>query len=95
MRLQTLVANLLDFARGGAIARAMVDPAELVFLAACEASPKAKLALDAAPATFSLDAVRMGQVLENVLRNAEQASPDRVSAAPGPPGSHRAAGRRR
>ncbi len=80
VRLQTLVANLLDFARGGPISRADVDPAELVFLAACEAAPKATLALDAAPATFSLDAVRMGQVLENILRNAEHASPDHVSA---------------
>ena len=80
VRLQTLVANLLDFARGGPIARDAVDPAELLFLAACEAAPKATLALDGAPATFSLDGVRMGQVLENILRNAEQASPDRVSA---------------
>lgn len=79
-RLQTLVANLLDFARGGDIARREVDPGELLFLAACEASPGARLSLDAAPATFSLDPVRMTQALENLLRNAEQASPDRVSA---------------
>jgi two-component system sensor histidine kinase HydH len=80
VRLQTLVANLLDFARGGPILRTPVDPAELTFLAACEAAPKADLALDAAPATFSLDPVRMAQVLENLLRNAEHASPDHVSA---------------
>lgn len=79
-RLQTLVANLLDFARSGDISREDVDPGELLFLAACEAAPKAQLSLDAAPALFSLDPVRMGQVLENLLRNAEQASPDRVSA---------------
>lgn len=79
-RLQTLVANLLDFARSGDVSREDVDPGELLFLAACEAAPRAQLSLDAAPASFSLDPVRMGQVLENLLRNAEQASPDRVSA---------------
>ncbi len=79
-RLQTLVANLLDFARSGDVSREEVDPGELLFLAACEAAPRAQLSLDAAPASFSLDPVRMGQVLENLLRNAEQASPDRVSA---------------
>lgn len=79
-RLQTLVANLLDFARSGDVSREDVDPGELLFLAACEAAPRAQLSLDAAPARFSLDPVRMGQVLENLLRNAEQASPDRVAA---------------
>jgi two-component system sensor histidine kinase HydH len=80
VRLQTLVSSLLDFARGAPITRAHVDPGELVFLAACEAAPRAKLLLDDAPATFSLDAVRMGQALENLLRNAEHASPDGVAA---------------
>lgn len=79
-RLQALVANLLDFARTGDIERQEIDPAELLFLAACEAAPKAELLLDGAPALFSIDPVRMGRALENLLRNAEQASPDQVSA---------------
>jgi signal transduction histidine kinase len=74
LRLQGLVQNLLDFARGGAIERADVDPAELLFLAAEDAAPAATLDLDDAPATWSLDAIRMRQVLENLLRNALQAS---------------------
>lgn len=74
LRLQGLVQNLLDFARGGTIDRTDVDPAELLFLAAEEAAPRASLDLDSAPATWSLDAIRMRQVLENLLRNARQAS---------------------
>jgi two-component system sensor histidine kinase HydH len=73
-RLQELVQNLLDFARGGAIERAEADPAELLFLAAEDAAPGAVLHLDEAPPSWSLDVIRMRQVLENVLRNAVQAS---------------------
>ncbi len=74
LRLQGLVQNLLDFARGGPIERTDVDPAELLFLAAEDAAPSATLELDHAPTTWSLDAIRMRQVLENLLRNALQAS---------------------
>jgi two-component system, NtrC family, sensor histidine kinase HydH len=74
LRLQGLVQNLLDFARGGPIERAEADPAELLFLAAEDAAPSATLDLDQAPATWSLDAIRLRQVLENLLRNALQAS---------------------
>ncbi|MBK8257514.1 MAG: hypothetical protein IPK82_33200 [Polyangiaceae bacterium] len=80
VRLQTLVTNLLDFARTGEVNRTQVDPGEVLFLAACEAAPQADLNLDRAPAKWSLDAARMGQVFENLLRNAEQASPGKVSA---------------
>lgn len=73
-RLGALVGNLLDFVRGGPVERAPVDPAELLYLAAEDAAPEAELDLDAAPETWSLDAVRMRQVLENLLRNAVQAS---------------------
>jgi two-component system sensor histidine kinase HydH len=73
-RLGSLVGNLLDFVRGGSVERAPVDPAELLYLAAEDAAPEAELDLDAAPETWSLDAVRMRQVLENLLRNAVQAS---------------------
>lgn len=81
LRLQGLVDNLLDFARSGGLERAPLDPAELLRVAADDASPRAALDLDAAPASWSLDAVRLRQVLENLLRNAEQASPGEVTAA--------------
>jgi two-component system, NtrC family, sensor histidine kinase HydH len=74
IRLQGLVQNLLDFARGGSIDRTDIDPAELLFLAAEDAAPAATLELDDAPSSWSLDAIRMRQVLENLLRNAVQAS---------------------
>ncbi len=74
LRLQALVQNLLDFARGGTIERTEVDPAELLFLAAEDAAPATTLDLDQAPPKWSLDAIRMRQVLENLLRNALQAS---------------------
>jgi two-component system sensor histidine kinase HydH len=81
LRLQGLVDNLLDFARSGGLERAPLDPAELLCAAAEDASPRATLDLDGAPATWSLDGVRLRQVLENLLRNAEQASPGEVTAA--------------
>ena len=81
LRLQGLVDNLLDFARSGGLDRAPLDPAALLCAAAEDASPRATLDLDGAPATWSLDGVRLRQVLENLLRNAEQASPDEVTAA--------------
>jgi two-component system sensor histidine kinase HydH len=81
LRLQGLVDNLLDFARSGGLSRAPLDPAELLCAAAEDASPRATLDLDGAPATWSLDSVRLRQVLENLLRNAEQASPGEVTAA--------------
>ncbi len=80
-RLQGLVDNLLDFVRSGALERVDLDPAEVLRAAAEDASPRAQLDLDAAPASWSLDGVRLRQVLENLLRNAEQASPGEVAAA--------------
>ncbi len=81
LRLQGLVDNLLDFARSGGLDRAPLDPAELLCAAAEDAAPRATLDLDAAPASWSLDGVRLRQVLENLLRNAEQASPGEVAAS--------------
>lgn len=81
LRLQGLVDNLLDFARSGGLDRAPLDPAELLCAAAEDAAPRATLDLDAAPASWSLDGVRLRQVLENLLRNAEQASPGEVTAS--------------
>jgi two-component system, NtrC family, sensor histidine kinase HydH len=80
-RLQGLVDNLLDFVRSGALERAAIDPAEVLRAAAEDAAPRAQLDLDEAPASWSLDGMRLRQVLENLLRNAEQASPGEVTAA--------------
>jgi two-component system sensor histidine kinase HydH len=74
IRLEELVANLLDFVRGGPLSKTPVDPAEILFLAAEDAAPKAELELEAAPPSWSLDAARIRQVLENLLRNAAQAA---------------------
>jgi len=81
VRLQGLVDNLLDFVRSGALERMPIDPAEVLRAAAEDAAPRARLDLDAAPATWSLDGMCLRQVLENLLRNAEQASPGEVSAS--------------
>lgn len=81
VRLQGLVDNLLDFARSGGLSRAPLDPGEVLCAAAEDASPRAAIDLDGAPATWSLDGVRLRQVLENLLRNAEQASPGKVTAS--------------
>jgi two-component system sensor histidine kinase HydH len=81
VRLQGLVDNLLDFARSGGLERAALDPAEVLCAAAEDASPRATIDLEGAPATWSLDGVRLRQVLENLLRNAEQASPGKVTAS--------------
>ena len=80
VRLQGLVDNLLDFARSGGLERTALDPAEVLCAAAEDASPRATIELEGAPATWSLDGVRLRQVLENLLRNAEQASPGKVTA---------------
>jgi two-component system sensor histidine kinase HydH len=74
IRLQALVGDLLDFVRDGSLARAPVDPAEILFLAAEDAAPEAELELEAAPPAWSLDAARIRQALENLLRNAVQAA---------------------
>ncbi|HSN98391.1 MAG TPA: ATP-binding protein, partial [Candidatus Nanopelagicales bacterium] len=75
-RLEALTRELLDFARSGQVQRAEVDPAALLG-EAVEAVDPERIRVDAAgaPAAFPLDAVRMRQVLENLLRNAIQASP--------------------
>ena len=75
IRLERLVADLLRFVRGGGpISRALVDPAEILFLAVEDAAPRAELDLEAAPPSWSLDAARIRQALENLLRNAAQAA---------------------
>jgi two-component system sensor histidine kinase HydH len=79
VRLETLTTDLLDFVRSGEIDRRESSPAELL-RAAAEEVDAARFDLDVgrAPATWSVDPVRLRQVLTNVLRNAAQASPEGV-----------------
>jgi len=82
-RLETLIGELLDFARTGPIQRVATDPARL--LRDCAGDVDAgEVAVDvsAAPASWMLDAPRVRQALTNLLRNALQASPaDRPAEA--------------
>jgi two-component system sensor histidine kinase HydH len=83
-RLERLVDDLLSFVRASRVTPAPAEPAAVLREAAHEtAADRVDLELDAAPATWRLDATRVRQALVNVLRNALEASPDgaRVSAS--------------
>ncbi len=76
-RLEALSADLLDFCRTGPLDRRPVDPAKLLRDAAAEVDAgRCEISGDRAPASWSLDPLKMRQVLLNVLRNACQASPE-------------------
>ncbi len=76
VRLERLTNDLLEFARTGRIARAPCDPrAVLTSAAAALDHARITVTTDGAPATWSLDAGRMTQVLSNLLGNALEATP--------------------
>lgn len=76
-RLESLVNDLLRFAQNQEIVRVEVDPAELAYAALCRIAPdRIELFADEAPDRVRLDPARMGQVLDNLLGNAVQASPE-------------------
>ncbi|MCA9542194.1 MAG: HAMP domain-containing histidine kinase, partial [Myxococcales bacterium] len=81
VRLERLCEDLLSLARSKQVERAAVDPTK-VMRDAIESvgGDGITLVADGAPPTWSLDALRMHQVLVNVLRNATQASPGAVEA---------------
>ena len=74
-RLETLINDLLNFARSGELHRTETDPGALLrgCVDALE-SDTVTIDLSAAPGSWSLDPNRMQQVLGNLLRNARQAS---------------------
>ena len=75
-RLERLTNDLLAFVKGGELHRASVDAAQVMRDAIQATSPERIDAhLPAAPLIAMLDAERLRQALENVLRNAVQASP--------------------
>lgn len=81
-RLEKLTTDLLDFVRTGALRRAAADPAALVREAvaarggeAAEVSGAVELALEGAPASWSLDADRLREVIINLVDNARAAGP--------------------
>src|SRR5262249_17474388 len=76
VRLETLLNDLLDFARTGAIEPQTVDPARVLQDSAEVVSPdRIIIRNQEAPRAWRMDPARMQQVLTNVLRNAVQMSP--------------------
>lgn len=77
MRLESLTARLLDFARGDQLDLQRVAPAQLVERACNDcADVQFNLCLKHAPQEWVLDPLRMQQVLVNLIRNAAAASPE-------------------
>lgn len=83
VRLEELARRLLDHVRAGRVERAPCDPSALLREAAASLDPS-RIDVDVAraPASWPLDALRVRQVLANLLENALQASPEgaRVTA---------------
>lgn len=76
VRLEVLTNELLDFARSGRVHRVEISPAELLGeVVQALGEERFRLDLKQAPALFSLDPLRMRQVLTNLLSNALLASP--------------------
>lgn len=81
VRLETLVSDLLEFARAGELQVSEVDPGALARDAAAAAgSERIELIASAAPKSWPLDATKMRQVLINLLENALQSSDAPVTA---------------
>lgn len=76
-RLEDLTSTLLDFVRSARVERHDTELLPLLNDAAAGV-PAARIELDvtSAPAHWSLDALRIGQVLRNLFENAAEASPE-------------------
>lgn len=75
VRLEQLTNDLLHFVRTGAIQRADLDPAALVREATGSVPGEVVVVADKAPATWSLDAARIREVIVNLVDNAVAAGP--------------------
>ncbi len=75
MRLEQLTNDLLQFVRTGTIQRAPVDPAALIRDAASSVAGEVTVDATGAPASWSLDAGRIRQVVINLIDNAVAAGP--------------------
>jgi two-component system sensor histidine kinase HydH len=75
VRLEQLTNDLLQFVRTGAIRRAPVDPGALVREAVASVPGEVSVEAAAAPATWSLDAGRIREVVVNLVDNAVAAGP--------------------
>jgi two-component system sensor histidine kinase HydH len=77
IRLETLTADLLDFARSVPVTRTLVDPGELVRATAEEVAPgRVVVELSGAPELWPLDRDKLHQALANLIRNACQIMDD-------------------
>lgn len=74
-RLEALLESLLAFAKTGEVTRTPTDPVQLLRDAVRESGLSPETVSGTAP-EWPLDAVRMHQVLRNLLNNAVTASPD-------------------
>jgi two-component system, NtrC family, sensor histidine kinase HydH len=81
VRLERLTQDLLAFVRTGELARAPVAPAEVVREAAAAVGGDIAIDVEAAPATWSLDAARIREVMVNLLDNAVAAGPPARASA--------------
>jgi len=81
-RLEQLTQDLLSLTGTGRVEPRDTDPAALLREAASslDLQPAVALHTDEAPPTWRLDALRMHQVLTNLIRNAADASPDEQHA---------------
>ena len=70
VRLEQLINDLLQFVRTGTINRTAVDPAQLVRDAVASIAGEVTIEVSQAPATWSLDAARIRQVVINLVDNA-------------------------
>lgn len=74
-RIETLTAQILDFARTGAVSREPVDAATMLrALVGKVGDGRVRLEVARAPERWPMDRLRMEQVVENLLKNAIQAS---------------------
>nr|HEX4314538.1 ATP-binding protein [Kofleriaceae bacterium] len=74
LRLEQLTTDLLAFVRTGELARAPADPAAIARDAVGD-QPNVTVDTHAAPATWSLDAARLREVIVNLVDNAVAAGP--------------------